>query len=374
MMKKRKEIVTYIYDQALAKKTNNCVTRHQCLDSKNLDEFDKVENTEENLILLPREISCYGCNKIINKVHGNYVYSCVKCGRKFQKFRYFSTPQTNKVAIVTGARTKLGHQICLKLLRAGAIVFGTTRFPEKAQQIFELYHDYPMWKDKLFLYALDMDAENMEEIFLKFRDFVAVKFSKIDILVHCAAQTIRHREKMTNEQREQCKEKNRYGDRKFVEKGAVNSWNMLLPDIIQKEMEELFRINSIAPVLLTKTFLDLLKQSDHAFIINVHAKEGLFDTHKTANHMHTNMAKSALCMFTRVLIEHNYVSNTTGKKFSIHGCDPGWISVDEYELKGSPWITPPLDEIDGAARILYPLFMNRSSNPKTRRHFESFRF
>lgn len=369
-----KKIQTFIFDKALSEKTNNCVTRHQCKNAQELDEFDKVERISQNYLFLPQEITCYGCNKMINKVHSNYVYSCYSCGKRFQKNRYLSTPQTNKIAIVTGSRTKLGHQICLKLLRAGAIVVGTTRFPEKAQQIFSLYKDYNVWKEKLFFYALDMDVNNMEEIFVKFRDFIVSRFTKVDILVHCAAQTIRSREKMTNEERDLCQEKNRYGDRKFVEKGTINSWNMLLPDLAQKEMEELFRINSIAPVLLTKTFLELLKQSDRAFIINVHAKEGLFETHKTAKHMHTNMAKSAMCMFTRVLIEHNYVSNTTGKKFCIHGCDPGWISVDEYDLEGSPWIVPPLDEVDGAARILYPLFMNRSSNPKTRRHFEFFRF
>jgi NAD(P)-dependent dehydrogenase (short-subunit alcohol dehydrogenase family) len=375
MIKQNKKLVRFIFEQAKSQSTNNCVTRHQCTNSKDFDEFDKVENIKSTPIFLPEAITCYGCSKIIKKVHGNYVYSCVACGTIFQQNRYLSTPQIDKVAVVTGARTKLGHQVCLKLLRAGAVVFGTTRFPEKAQEIFKLYSDYDTWKHRLFIYPLDLDIVEMEEEFCKLRDAITgSSFTKVDILINCAAQTIRHREKMTDDDRLKCEEKNRYGDGKFVEKNAVNSWNMMLPDLLQTEMEELFRINSIAPVLLTKTLLPLLKKSDRAFIINVHAKEGLFDTHKSPKHMHTNMAKSALCMFTRVLIEHNYVSEKTGKKFSIHGCDPGWISVDEYELSGSPWITPPLDEVDGAARILYPLWMNRASNVKTRRQFEQFRF
>lgn len=308
----------------------------------------------------------------MTSVHGDYVYSCKTCGKIFQKNRFLSRDLKNQVAIVTGARTKLGHQICLKLLLAGATVFGTTRFPEKAIELFSQYKHYANWKDRLFLYSLDLDLPDMEKEFEKFRENVQFRFDKVDILVNCAAQTIRHREKMSEAERTQSGEHNRYGDSKFVEKGAVNSWNMTLTDLFQKEMEELFRVNSIAPVLITKVFLPLLKQSERAYIINVHAKEGLFNAHKTSRHMHTNMAKSALSMFTRVLVESRYESEKTGKKFAIHGCDPGWISVDEYELDGSHWITPPLDEVGGAARILYPLWLERSSNPKTRRHFEKF--
>ena len=59
----------------------------------------------------------------------------------------------------------------------------------------------------------------------------------------------------------------------------------------------------------------------------------------------------------------------TGKNFSIHGCDPGWFSVDEYYEDTKPFIAPPLDEIDGASRILYPIFTKKISCRKTRRHF-----
>jgi NAD(P)-dependent dehydrogenase (short-subunit alcohol dehydrogenase family) len=214
----------------------------------------------------------------------------------------------------------------------------------------------------------------MEPEFVKFRDFISTTTTKVDILINCAAQTIRHREKMSQSERDLSVEFNRYGDSKYVKPEAVNSWNMTLPDITQEEMEELFRINSIAPVILTKVFIEMLHNSDRPFLVNVHAKEGLLSTHKTAKHMHTNMAKVALAMFTRCLAENRYKSATSGAKFSIHGCDPGWISVDEYELHGSPWITPPLDEVDGAARILYPIWLNRSTKPKTRRHFEQFRY
>ena len=73
-------------------------------------------------------------------------------------------------------------------------------------------------------------------------------------------------------------------------------------------------------------------------------------------------------MLTRGLID-SQLETDLGKKFCIHGTDPGWISVDEYYEETRPWIVPPLDEIDGASRILYPLFAQLSSCRKTRRHF-----
>ena len=76
-------------------------------------------------------------------------------------------------------------------------------------------------------------------------------------------------------------------------------------------------------------------------------------------------------MLTKCLISYRH-KTSSGKKFSIHGCCPGFISIDEYYENKRPWIVPPIDEIDGAARILYPLFNDLNSNPMTRRHYDSF--
>ena len=352
----------WLYDVAVSQKgVNNSVNRHLQPTSRDLYEFDNMYTINKKKIKLPNEsvISCYGCGKKVKTLHSNYVYSCIKCGKKFEKYRYYYTSQANKTAIVTGARTKLGHQICLKLLRSGAFVYGTTRFPEKALLIFQSYPDYSIWKDRLVLYPLDFDTKEQQQVISKFVG--ELKEKTIDILINCAAQTIRCREKNTNNS--SFLEENRYGDAKYVDSKNVNSWNMCLGDYTQIEMEELFRVNAIAPVLMTQYLLPLLSKSTRPFVINVHAKEGLFEIHKTGKHIHSNMAKSALHMFTRC-VSGNY------PHINIHGCDPGWFSIDEYELEGSPWIVPPLDEIDGAARVLYPLWKNFNTKEKTRRHFD----
>jgi hypothetical protein len=85
------------------------------------------------------------------------------------------------------------------------------------------------------------------------------------------------------------------------------------------------------------------------------------------------MAKAAECMLTKCLISYKLTTEDE-KLFSIHGVDPGWFSVDEYYQYSAPWVAPPLDEIDGAARIVFPIFKNCASSRKTRRHFHTFTY
>ncbi len=357
----------WICDTATSLKENNIVHRHKLQTSEALYNFDKVENTVPGTLRIPGTISCYGCSKPISDVHRNYVFSCAKCGALFQRCRYMWRSLVGQVAVVTGARTKLGHQIALKLLRAGAVVYGTTRYPDRALDIYSKYSDYRIWQERLHLYALDFDTDHILSDICSFVSYMKEHSGdKAHILVNCAAQTIRCREK--GQYLADGAEENRYGDSKHVPTAQTNSWNMQIGDITQEEMEEVFRVNVTAPTIMVQQLLPLFQPN--SYIINVHAKEGLLDVHKTSNHMHTNMAKSGLHMLTRCL---QGIKTCSGHSISVHGCDPGWISIDEYELKGSPWILPPLDEIDGAARILYPLWTSAPSEWRTRRHFLLFK-
>lgn len=134
-------------------------------------------------------------------------------------------------------------------------------------------------------------------------------------------------------------------------------------------MEEVNRINSIAPCLLIQTLIPLMQKTENVpYIINVHSREGLINVKKTKFHIHLNMAKIGLSMLTNCLVKTK-IKTEIGKRFSIHGVDPGWISVDEYYEDSKPWIVPSLDEIDGASRILFPVFKQLESCSKTRKHF-----
>jgi NAD(P)-dependent dehydrogenase (short-subunit alcohol dehydrogenase family) len=368
-----------IYKIAIDKKINNIVKKHLTLTCQDLILMDlgKEKFTCKNkdkwkqhaIFLKDKYFKCYGCSIFVKKLHPIYVFSCMKCGNKFWKYRNLTKDLSNYVCLVTGARTKLGHQVVLKLIKAGATVIATTRNPQKAFDIYKIYDDYDLWKHKLDIYPepLDFDCSEIKLKLQKLYQYIEQKYSHLNILINCAAQTIRARDKMLFHT---CSEENRYKDPKYVSTDTANSWTTELKDIVQSEMEEVYRVNAITPLLMVQTMIPLIQKSTvRPYIINVHAKEGLFNVHKSKYHIHLNMAKSSLSMLTTCLISAEYKTHNN-IKISIHGCDPGWISVDEYYENNRPFIVPPIDEIDGAARVLFPIFTSLPSVKKTRRHYD----
>src|SRR6201985_2643335 len=81
---------------------------------------------------LHQERSCYVCKKPFVKMHRYYDSMCVECGDFNYAKREQTADLTGHYALVTGARVKIGFQASLKLLRAGARVIVTTRFPVDA--------------------------------------------------------------------------------------------------------------------------------------------------------------------------------------------------------------------------------------------------
>lgn len=330
-----------------------------------------------------KELSCYGCNKVTTVVHRNYIYSCPSCGDRFERYRFMSRPLPDHWAVVTGGRTKLGYQVVLKLLRAGAHVIPTTRQPERALEQYTAEPDAWKWMERLHLYPekLDLLAANLPEEIEKLHNYVRSLTDRVDVLVNSAAQTIR----AFNEVREVIPgQTNKYGDpAKLL--NSESSWNLRLHDISYTEWQEVFLVNAIAPALLISKFTSLLRAEDcaalempqFAYIINVHAREGLFNVKRKGNkHVHTNMAKAALAQLTRCLADSKSLTEKgRGQRpIRVHGVDPGWISTDEYSESACPWVIPPLDDIDGAARILHPLWEDLYSEPKTRRHFSILKY
>lgn len=363
----------FIHDLALRSKGDNVVKRQYSETCYQLSKESLKHTRHSSSIYLGKTnyIYCYGCSRPTNRIHANYVYSCFKCGRQFSKSRQLSTDLNGRICLVTGGRTKLGHQVVMKLIRAGATVVVTTRRPSDALDLFKNYPDYNEWRNQLDVYpkSIDLDSSNILDIVCNIRNYIEKKYNKLDILINCAAQTIRSRDKPTDHI--DIDEVNRYKDPKYVSNHMTNSWQMTIDDIDQGEMEEVYRVNAIGPLLIVKTFVPLLQLSTHRpFIINVHAREGIFNVHKSRYHIHLNMAKAGLHMLTNCLVSCKLKTHT-GQTFSIHGCDPGWISVDEYYEHNRPWIVPPLDEIDGASRIVYPIFKDLISCRLTRRHYRN---
>ena len=95
---------------------------------------------------------------------------------------------TGRTALMTGGRIKIGYQTALRLLRDGAKVIVTTRFPHAAARRFHAEADSAQWAARLHLYGLDLRNIPAVEAFAQ---HLLDTEPALDIVIHNAAQTIR---------------------------------------------------------------------------------------------------------------------------------------------------------------------------------------
>lgn len=139
---------------------------------------------------LPKLRSCYVCKVRFRELHVFYDQLCPTCAKiNFEK-RNQIVDLTKKIAVVTGARVKIGYQVCLKLLRAGCTVIATTRFPNAAALVYRKEADFDAWKDRLCIYGLDFRDVIGLEAFTRFLN-LQYGVGGIDILINNACQTVR---------------------------------------------------------------------------------------------------------------------------------------------------------------------------------------
>ncbi|NNE74346.1 MAG: SDR family oxidoreductase [Acidimicrobiales bacterium] len=137
-----------------------------------------------------------------------------------------------------------------------------------------------------------------------------------------------------------------------------NSWRLLLHEVSTVELLETQLVNAVAPFILNARLRPLMDATPgrHKHIVNVSAVEGQFyRRYKTTKHPHTNMAKAALNMMTRT-------SATDYHSTGIHmnSVDTGWVSDEDpvaiaEQKTAEHRFHPPLDIVDGAARIVDPI-------------------
>jgi NAD(P)-dependent dehydrogenase (short-subunit alcohol dehydrogenase family) len=148
-------------------------------------------------------------------------------------------------------------------------------------------------------------------------------------------------------------------DLQQVDLREFNSWRMALADVPTAELLEVHLVNAVAPFVLNARLRPLLAAvpTRDAHVVNVSAMEGQFYRRwKTDKHPHTNMAKAALNMMTRTSAA-DYVRDG----IHMNSVDTGWVTdedpVHHAERKQKVHnFHPPLDIVDGAARIVDPLF------------------
>lgn len=392
---------------------------------------ENAETLEDVVGVLEKPRNCYVCKELFSQMHFFYDAMCLPCARFNYAKRNQTAPLDGQVAVITGARLKIGYQAALMMLRAGARVIVTTRFPQDAAVRYTRESDFDQWKDRLQIYGLDLRHSPSVEIFTRHLDQT---LDRLDILINNAAQTVRrppgfYAHLMATENlphsdlpepargllasHERCKNalsaapgtmwlsewhesksnpalgltasavlsqipykcdegpKESIGaaehfpegkldqDLQQVDLRGLNSWRMTLAQVPTAEMLEVQLVNSVAPFILCSKLKPLMMrdQTNKKHIVNVSAMEGKFSRHtKTDKHPHTNMAKAALNMMT-LTSARDYAQSG----IYMNAVDTGWVTDEDpaaisLRKQEEHDFQPPLDIVDGAARVCDPFF------------------
>jgi NAD(P)-dependent dehydrogenase (short-subunit alcohol dehydrogenase family) len=137
-----------------------------------------------------------------------------------------------------------------------------------------------------------------------------------------------------------------------------NSWRLMLAEVPAVELLEVQLVNAIAPFILNARLKPLMLRAPERdkHIVNVSAVEGQFyRKFKTTRHPHTNMAKAALNMMTRTSAADYHADG-----IHMNSVDTGWVTDEDPVQIAARKVQdhqfhPPLDIVDGAARIVDPI-------------------
>src|SRR5262245_56853234 len=131
---------------------------------------------------------CYVCKQKYAQIHHFYDQLCPACAELNFRKRTETADLRGRVALLTGGRVKIGYQAGIKLLRAGAHLIVTTRFPRDSAARYAQEPDFPQWRDRLEIFGLDLRHTPSVEAFC--RHMLDTR-ERLDFIVNNACQTVR---------------------------------------------------------------------------------------------------------------------------------------------------------------------------------------
>src|ERR1043165_5170822 len=164
------------------------VLTHTILHKKyELPEDEKSFESKESLELAGYQ-KCYICKTPYRKVHFFYHQLCPACADLNYVHRQQTADLTNRIALITGGRIKIGYLTALRMLRDGAKVWVTARFANDCAMRFSEEKDFSEWAHRLKIVSLDL--RNLVQV----RSFIKLlqeHETHLDIIINNAAQHIK---------------------------------------------------------------------------------------------------------------------------------------------------------------------------------------
>ena len=384
---------------------------------------------------------CYVCKREYRRLHHFYDQLCPACGDDNERRRTATVDLRGRVALVTGARVKIGYQAAILLLRAGCTVVACTRFPRDAAARYAREPDFEAWRDRLLVHGVDLRHTPSVEHLCHWLD---TTLPRLDFQIHNACQTVRRppgfyahlvddehrpaaelppavRQLLRSDEALRLEHDGRQSaagltrsaqlsqaggeddllltgagpasleifphgvldqDLQQVDLRAHNSWRLPLHEVPTHELLEVLLVNATAPFVMTARLKPLMVRSatpppgtatsaDGArHVVLVSAMEGQFyRALKTDKHPHTNMAKAALNMLVRTS-----APDLRRDGIYLNAVDTGWVTDEDpahiaARKAEEHAFSPPLDIVDGAARIVAPIIEGFTSGMHQAGHF-----
>jgi NAD(P)-dependent dehydrogenase (short-subunit alcohol dehydrogenase family) len=383
--------------------------------------------------------NCYICKQDYATLHHFYDQLCPSCAELNFRKRTELGDLRGRVALLTGGRVKIGYQAGIKLLRAGAHLIVSTRFPRDSARRYAAEPDLKDWGHRLEIFGLDLRHTPSVEAFCR---HLLATHSRLDFIINNACQTVRRppdfyahmmagETASLNTMPEAARkllgayeglrgyhmlpeggapisksasfrgERLRAGletaapmaplaglthaaalsqvpllpdelaaqqalfpagnldqDLQQLDLRERNSWRLMMAEVPAVELLEVHLVNAIAPFILNARLKPLMLRTPERdkHIVNVSAVEGQFyRKFKTTRHPHTNMAKAALNMMTRTAAADYHADG-----IHMNAVDTGWVTDEDpvhiaTRKQQDHRFHPPLDIVDGAARIVDPI-------------------
>lgn len=211
--------------------------------------------------------------------------------------------------LITGANRGIGLELVRQYLQRGDVmVFAGCRHPERATALLTLNNRYA-YAERLYIVQLDVtDAGSIAHA----AEIVGQHVNGLDLLINNAA---------------------------INPKTGIQD----LDCISAEEMLNILHVNTVAPVMVTRAFLRLLRRGDHPVVVNISSMMGSIANKRSGGYYGYCASKAGLNMVTRTL-----AADLSTDGITCVAVNPGWVQTD---MGGSGAHLTPQQSVEGMLRL-----------------------
>ena len=188
--------------------------------------------------------------------------------------------------LITGSNRGIGLAVTKQYLQQGnAVIFAACRKPDTAESLQELKSDYP---------------DNLHVIPLEVTDSDSIAQAVEAVKAHTAHLNV------------------------LINNAAINTPQQAFPQIEADNFMKVLEVNTVAPLMVTKAFYELLAEGENTRVVNISSGMGSLEQRTSGNDYAYCASKAGLNMVMRgMAADLMQYGNIT-----VISLDPGWVRTD----------------------------------------------